>query len=81
MNDLTKAFWNYLNAMRQYLKAEDMITAALLIANVKAARANENVVEDPDALYSLLLATADKMNVVNPIQDKELFFRMYRESP
>lgn len=81
MNDLTKAFWNYLNAMRQYLKAEDMITAALLIANVKAARVKENVIEDPDALYSLLLATADKMNVGNPFQDKDLFFRMYRECP
>lgn len=81
MNDSTKTFWNFLNAMRQYLKADDMITAALLIESVKTAKANNTIAEDPDTLYSLLLAAADKMHVGNPFQDKDLFFRMYRECP
>ena len=81
MSDLTKNFWNYLNAMRQYMKVDDMITAALLIEDVKTAQDNEAAADDPDTLYSLLLAAADRRKTNNPFQDKELFCRMYRECP
>ena len=81
MNEYSSSLWNYLNAMRQYLKVDDMVTAALLIEDVKAAQTENAVSEDQDALYGLLLAAADKRNVGNPFQDKELFYRMYRECP
>ena len=81
MSDLTKNFWNYLNAMRQYMKVDDVITAALLIEDVKTAQDNESAADDPDTLYSLLLAAADRRKTNNPFQDKELFCRMYRECP
>ena len=81
MNEFSNSLWNYLNAMRQYLKVDDMITAALLIEDVKTAQKDSADDDDPDALYSLLLAAADMRNVGNPFQDKDLFYRMYRESP
>lgn len=81
MNEFSSSLWNYLNAMRQYLKVDDIITAALLIEDVKTAQAESAVDDAPDVLYSLLLAAADKRNVGNPFQDKDLFYRMYRESP
>ena len=76
---MSNATFEYMNLFRGYLGTDSYIPAALLVAETKEewqSRKVSNVAED--RIYETMLSVADKLNIINPFNDKEQFERVYK---
>lgn len=74
------AIWGFWGTIRSLVAAEDYITAAVLVSEVKAALCDGGEPETAETVYSTLLRVADQMDVRNPFRDQEQFFLIYKEA-
>ncbi len=69
----------YLDRMRGSISSDAYIDAAVLVDEVKESLSTQPHSENPDAVYSTMLETADKLGIRNPFHNKEHFLLMYQE--
>ena len=71
--------WAFWNSMRGAVESDDLITATVLIDEVRLVNGNSTD-ETPDQAYAALLEAADRIGVRNPFSDKDRFYYVYQES-
>ena len=69
-------FWN---AIRNTVRYEDLVTAAILTNEVKNRTANMKE-ETPDTIYRKLIDVVNEMHFDNPFVDSEQFYYIYKVS-
>ena len=69
-------FWN---AIRNTVRYEDLVTAAILTNEVKNRTANMKK-ETPDTIYRILIDVVTEMHIGNPFTDAEQFYYIYKIS-
>lgn len=74
------AMWGFWSTIRSLVAADDYITAAVLVSEVKTALCDGGEPETAETVYSTLLRVADQMDVRNPFRDQEQFFLIYKEA-
>lgn len=74
------AMWGFWSTIRSLVAADDYITAAVLVSEVKTAIRDGGEPETSDVVYATLLRAADQMGVRNPFRDQEQFFLIYKEA-
>lgn len=72
--------FEYLDRLRGFVSADDMIAAVTLIEEVSSESNGEAINFDSRELYNLLLHAADKLRVRNPFRDERVFFDVYRST-
>lgn len=72
--------YGYLDRLRGFVVAEDMIAAVTLIEEVSSDTNGEAINFERRELYNLLLHASDKLRVRNPFRNERVFFDAYRSA-
>jgi type I restriction enzyme M protein len=77
--DLEKSMRAYVKMMKGTVRDNDYVAAALLIERVKERCYREEKLDtNSEALYMMLLETADELRLENPFTNREEFLMIYR---
>jgi hypothetical protein len=76
INDRLWIYWNMLRSMGN-IDPEMRLTATVLLDEVKNEREENQISENPDELYRLLLSIADRKKMRNPFPDARYFYNAY----
>jgi hypothetical protein len=72
--------FGYLDRLRGFVAADDMIAAVTLIEEVSSDSNGEAIKFESRELYNLLLHAADKLRVRNPFRNERVFYDTYRST-
>ena len=77
--DNEKTTFEYINLLRGYMASDSYVLAAILVAETKEACENREISDELEArIYEMMLAVADRLDVVNPFKDKAQFVGLYK---
>jgi len=72
--------FGYLDRLRGFVSADDMIAAVTLIEEVSNDSNSEAIKFESSELYNMLLHAADKLRIRNPFKNERVFYDAYRST-